>query len=106
MAWINLLMAGFLEVGWAVSLKFTDGWTRVIPSILTALLMAASFYFLALALRAIPIGTAYAVWTGIGALGTAVIGMLLFQEPCNAARIAFLGLILIGIAGLKATSPH
>ncbi len=105
MAWFYLVLAGLLEVGWAVGLKYTEGWTRLLPSALTAAGMVASFYFLSLALKALPIGTAYAVWTGIGAVGTALLGMLLFGEPRDAARLACIGLIVAGILGLKIFSP-
>ena len=101
MAWAWLSLAGVLEVVWAVGLKYTDGFTRLVPSAITAAAMIGSVYFLALAVRAIPIGTAYAVWTGIGAVGVAILGMLLFGEPKNVLRIASILLIVAGIAGLK-----
>ena len=101
MAWTVLVLAGILEIGWAVGLKYTDGFTRWLPSALTIVAMAGSMWLLALALRSIPIGTAYAVWTGIGAAGTAVFGILLFAEPATALRLASIGLIVAGIAGLK-----
>ena len=101
MAWTVLVLAGILEIGWAVGLKYTDGFTRWLPSALTFVAMAGSMWLLALALRSIPIGTAYAVWTGIGAAGTAVFGILLFAEPATALRLASIGLIVAGIAGLK-----
>ena len=101
MAWAWLSLAGLLEVVWAVGLKYTDGFTRLVPSAITAVAMIGSVYFLALAVRAIPIGTAYAVWTGIGAVGVAILGMVLFGEPRNALRIASILLIVAGIAGLK-----
>lgn len=103
MPWIHLTIAGLLEVAWAVGLKHTDGWTRPGPSVITALLMIASFFFLSLALRALPIGTAYAIWTGIGAVGTALIGIFIFGEPRTAARLACIVLIVAGIIGLKLT---
>jgi quaternary ammonium compound-resistance protein SugE len=105
MAWVQLVLAGLLEVGWAVGLKQTHGFTRLWPSVATILLMLGSFWLLALAQRTLPLGTAYAVWTGIGVLGTAVLGMLLFNEPRTAARLACIGLILAGIIGLKALTP-
>ena len=101
MAWTVLVLAGFLEIGWAIGLKYTDGFTRWLPSALTIVAMAGSMWLLALALRSIPIGTAYAVWTGIGAAGTALLGILLFAEPATALRLASIGLIVAGIAGLK-----
>ena len=101
MAWTMLVLAGLLEIGWAIGLKYTDGFTRWLPSALTIVAMAGSMWLLALALRSIPIGTAYAVWTGIGAAGTAVLGILLFAEPATALRLASIGLIVAGIAGLK-----
>jgi quaternary ammonium compound-resistance protein SugE len=100
-AWTWLVMAGLLEVGWAIGLKYTDGWTRFWPSVATLALLAASMYGLAVAARTLPIGTAYAVWTGIGAAGTAVLGMALLGEPRTAWRMASLSLILLGVAGLK-----
>jgi quaternary ammonium compound-resistance protein SugE len=106
MNWIYLVIAGFLEVGWAIGLKYTDGWTRLVPSVLTGATMLASFYFLSLALKTLPIGTAYAVWTGIGTVGAAVLGMILFHEPRDFPRIVCILLIIGGIAGLKLTSPQ
>ena len=100
-AWVWLVAAGLLEVGWAIGLKYTDGWTRFWPSMLTLALLAASMYGLAMAARSLPIGTAYAVWTGIGAAGTAILGMALLGEPRTAWRMASLSLILLGVAGLK-----
>jgi quaternary ammonium compound-resistance protein SugE len=104
MAWVYLLIAGLLEVAWAIGLKQTDGWTRFWSSVLTALLMIASFFFLSLALRSLPIGTAYAIWTGIGAVGTALIGIFYFHEPRTVARLVCIVLIVAGIIGLKLTS--
>lgn len=101
MAWAWLILAGALEVVWAVGLKYTAGFTRLAPSALTLAAMAASVYFLALAVRAIPIGTAYAVWTGIGAAGVAALGILLFDEPRTAARLGSIALIVAGIVGLR-----
>jgi quaternary ammonium compound-resistance protein SugE len=105
MEWINLFLAGLLEISWAVSLKYTEGFSRLWPSLLTVAGMAASFFFLAQALKVIPVGTAYAVWTGIGAAGTAILGIILFAESASLARLACIGLILGGIVGLKMTSP-
>ena len=101
MAWLYLFFAGLLEVGWALGLKHTVGFTRPWPSLLTALSMVASLGMLGLALNALPLGTAYAVWTGIGTVGTAILGILLYGEPATAARLACIGLILAGVAGLK-----
>jgi quaternary ammonium compound-resistance protein SugE len=104
MAWFYLLLAGLTEIAWAVGLKHTYGWTRLGPSLITILLMIASFGFLSQALKTLPIGTAYAVWTGIGAVGTVLVGIVWFGEPRTALRLACIGLILVGIAGLKLTS--
>lgn len=101
MAWFFLVLAGLMEVGWAIGLKYTEGFTRPGPSLATLALMGASFYLLSLALRTIPVGTGYAVWTGIGAVGTALLGMVLFDEPRTAGRLVCIGLIVAGIAGLK-----
>ena len=106
MAWIYLVLAGITEVAWAVGLKQTDGWTRLWPSVITGILMVISFALLSLALRVLPIGTAYAVWTGIGAVGTAIIGIIFFGEPRTAIRLACIALILVGIIGLKASAPQ
>lgn len=106
MNWIYLFIAGLLEIGWAIGLKFTEGWTRLVPSVLTGAAMIASFYFLSLAVKSLPIGTAYAVWTGIGTVGAAVLGMLIFNEPRDLTRILCILLIVAGIAGLKLTSAQ
>jgi quaternary ammonium compound-resistance protein SugE len=100
-AWAILVIAGLFEVGWAIGLKYTEGFTRLIPSALTLTAMVASIVLLGLALKALPVGTAYAVWTGVGAVGTAALGMYLFGEPATAARLASIGLIVAGIVGLK-----
>lgn len=105
MAWLYILIAGLLEIAWAVGLKYTQGFTRLWPSVLTVAAMAASMYLLARGARTLPIGTAYAVWTGIGAAGAAVLGMALFGESRDPARLACLGLIVVGIVGLKALTP-
>ena len=105
MRWIYLVVAGLLEVAWAVGLKYTEGFTRPVPSVLTLLAMAASVGMLGLALRHLPLGTAYAVWTGIGTIGTAVFGMIILNEPAGALRIGSIGLIALGIAGLKLLTP-
>ena len=101
MAWFLLFIAGLLEVGWAVGLKYTEGFTRLVPSVLTLFCMAASIGMLGLALKTLPMGTAYAVWTGIGAVGVAILGMVLFDEPRTLLRIVSILLIVAGIAGLK-----
>ena len=101
MAWVILFIAGLLEVGWAIGLKYTEGFTRLVPSALTVGSMALSIVLLGWALKTLPVGTAYAVWTGIGAVGTAALGIYLFGEPATAARLASIGLIVAGIAGLK-----
>ena len=103
-AWTLLIIAGLFEVGWAVGLKYTDGFTRILPSILTVLGMIASFVLLAQALRTIPVGTGYAVWTGVGAVGTAIFGIIVLGESRDAARLVSLLLIVAGIIGLKLTS--
>ncbi|MBY0266014.1 MAG: quaternary ammonium compound efflux SMR transporter SugE [Burkholderiales bacterium] len=100
-AWLLLLVAGLLEVVWAIGLKYTEGFSRLWPSVITITAMAASVWLLALALKTIPVGTGYAVWTGIGAVGTAILGILLFSEPATAARLACISLIVAGILGLK-----
>lgn len=101
MAWIHLLVAGFFEVFWAIGLKMSHGFTNLWISILTVIGMIASFYFLALALKNIPLGTAYAVWTGIGTIGTVILGILLFKEPASILRLVCILLIVSGITGLK-----
>ena len=101
MAWVWLVLAGLLEIVWAIGLKYTDGFTRLWPSVITVAAMIASVYFLAIAVRTIPIGTGYAVWTGIGAVGVAILGMILFGEPRTMLRIGSILLIVAGIVGLK-----
>ncbi len=101
MHWIYLLIAGFFEISWAVGLKFSHGFTQIVPSVLTVAGMVASFYFLALALRSLPLGTAYAIWTGIGTIGTVVFGIILFKEPVTVMRLFCIALIVCGITGLK-----
>ena len=105
MAWISLAVAGILEVVWAIGLKYTQGFSKFWPSLFTVFAMIASFYFLAKALKIIPVGTGYAVWTGIGATGTAILGIVLFGESAAPARVACITLIVAGIIGLKLTSP-
>jgi quaternary ammonium compound-resistance protein SugE len=106
MAWIILLLAGLTEVGWAVGLKYTEGFTRLVPSALTVACMVVSLGLLGLALKTLPIGTAYAVWTGIGTVGTAILGIYLFGESTAALRLACIGLIVVGIVGLKLMSAE
>ncbi len=105
MAWTYLFIAGLLEIGWAVGLKYSEGFTKLWPSLGTVTAMIASFFFLSMALKTLPIGTAYAVWTGIGAVGTAVIGLLFFGESRETLRIICILLIVAGIIWLKFTSP-
>jgi quaternary ammonium compound-resistance protein SugE len=104
-AWALLFLAGLFEIGWAIGLKYTDGFTRVWPTAWTVLAMIVSVVLLALAVRTLPIGTAYAVWTGIGAAGTVILGIALFGEPATLLRLLFVGLIVAGIAGLKLVTP-
>lgn len=103
-AWLALGIAGLLEVVWATSMKYSNGFTRLWPSVVTVVTMLASFLLLAQAMRVLPLGTAYAVWTGIGAVGAAIVGIVVLGEPRTALRIAFIAMIVGGIAGLKATS--
>jgi len=104
MAWVYLGLAGLLEVVWAVALKASNGFTRWVPGLILTVGIVASFWFLSRAFREIPMGTAYAVWTGIGAAGVAILGMIFYDEPASLARVGFLALILIGIVGLKITA--
>lgn len=104
MAWIYLIIAGLFECGWAIGLKYTEGFTRITPSILTVAAMAISFWLLSIAMKTIPVGTAYAVWTGIGAVGVAIMGMILFGESRDVLRIISLVMIVSGIIGLKLVS--
>lgn len=101
MSWFVLLVAGLLEVGWAIGLKYTDGFTRPLPSIATLVAMALSLFLLAVAVRDLPLGTAYAVWTGIGTIGTVIFGIAFLGEPADAVRLGCIALIAAGIAGLK-----
>jgi quaternary ammonium compound-resistance protein SugE len=101
MPWIYLLFAGIFEIGWAIGLKYTNGFTRLVPTMLTIASMVVSLGLLGLALKALPVGTAYAVWTGIGSVGTAILGIYLLGEPASAIRLACIGLIVAGILGLK-----
>lgn len=101
MAWSMLFVAGLLEIGWAIGLKYTDGFTKLMPSVLTIISMIASVILLGLSLKTLPVGTAYAVWTGIGTVGTAVLGIWLLGDPATILRIVCIGLIVAGIVGLK-----
>jgi len=105
MAWVYLFIAGLFECGWAIGLKYTEGFTKLVPSVLTVAAMALSFWLLSTAMKTIPVGTAYAVWTGIGAIGVAILGMILFDESRDIMRILCLMLIVAGIIGLKLVSP-
>jgi quaternary ammonium compound-resistance protein SugE len=104
MAWTYLFFAGLFEIGWAIGLKYTQGFTRLIPTVLTVGSMVVSLGLLGLALKSLPLGTAYAIWTGIGTIGTAILGIVLFGEPATALRLACVGLIVAGIVGLKLVS--
>jgi len=104
MAWVLLVIAGLFEVGWAIGLKYTEGFTRLWPSVGTATAMVISVVLLGMAMRTLPVGTAYAIWTGIGAVGTVILGIVLFGEPATAARLACVALIVSGIVGLKITA--
>lgn len=104
MAWVYLVIAGILEIGWAIGLKYTEGFTRLVPTTLTVAAMIASVVLLGLALRDLPVGTGYAVWTGIGTVGTAILGMVVFNDPATAARLGSIALIVAGIIGLKVLS--
>jgi quaternary ammonium compound-resistance protein SugE len=104
MAWVILFVAGLLEIGWAVGLKYTEGFTRLWPTVATAVALVASMSLLGIAVRTLPLGSAYAVWTGIGSVGTAVLGIVLFREPATALRLLCIGLIVVGIVGLKVAS--
>lgn len=103
MAWLYLIVAGLLETGWAVGLKYTQGFTRPLPSILTAMAIAASMFLLSLAAKSIPIGTAYAIWVGIGTVGAVILGIILFDEPRNMPRLFFVALLIVALIGLKLT---
>ena len=105
MAWIVLFLAGLFEVAWAIGLKYTEGFTRPLPTALTLAAMVASVLLLGVAMKSLPVGTAYAVWVGVGAVGTAILGIVLFAEPATAGRLISLGLIVAGIVGLKLATP-
>lgn len=102
--WLVLFVAGLFEIGWAIGLKYTEGFSKLVPSVLTAAAMLISIVLLGLALKTLPVGTAYAVWTGVGAVGTAILGIVLFGDPATVARLACIGLIVAGIVGLKLVS--
>lgn len=106
MVWLVLFVAGLLEIGWAIGLKYTAGFTRLWPTVLTVLSMVGSLGLLGVALKTLPLGTAYAIWTGIGTLGTVLLGIMLFGEAASPVRLACIGLIVVGILGLKLVSPH
>ncbi len=104
MAWILLFLAGALEIGWLIGIKYSDGFTKLVPSVLTVLSMGVSLFLLSVIVRTIPLGTAYAIWTGIGAAGAVILGIILFHEPTHASRLICVGLILAGVIGLKLVS--
>ncbi len=104
MSWFLLFLAGLFEIGWAIGLKYTEGFSRPLPTILTVAAMVVSIVLLGMALRTLPLGTAYAIWTGIGTVGTVILGIVLFAEPATALRLGCIGLIVAGIAGLKLTA--
>jgi quaternary ammonium compound-resistance protein SugE len=106
MAWVYLLVAGLLEVGWAYGLKLSEGFSKPLPSVLTVIGMILSFLALSQAVRELPLGTAYAIWTGIGAVGTVIVGIIFFHEPADLPRLLCLGLIIAGVVGLRIVSPH
>jgi quaternary ammonium compound-resistance protein SugE len=105
MAWMILILAGLFETGWAIGLKYTEGFTRFWPTVWTVLAMIVSLWLLGIAMRTLPVGTAYSVWVGVGAVGTVALGIALLEEPANAARLASVGLIIAGIIGLKLATP-
>jgi quaternary ammonium compound-resistance protein SugE len=105
MAWVVLMLAGLFEVGWAVGLKYTAGFTRLVPTLATIASMIVSLGLLGLALKTLPLGTAYAMWTGVGSIGTAILGIVLFNESADALRLGCIGLIVAGIVGLKLVTP-
>ncbi|MDR0182613.1 quaternary ammonium compound efflux SMR transporter SugE [Lysobacter arvi] len=105
MPWILLVLAGLFEVGWAIGLKYTDGFTRLWPTVGTVAAMAISLGLLGVAMKSLPVGTAYAIWVGVGAVGTVILGIVLFNEPTNALRLISVGLIVAGLVGLKLASP-
>jgi quaternary ammonium compound-resistance protein SugE len=106
MRWLMLFIAGLFEMGWAIGLKYSHGFTKLVPSVFTVVGMIASFYFLSVSLKSLPLGTAYAIWTGIGTVGTVTLGIVLFKEPIDMIRLICIGFIVVGIVGLKVVSPH
>ena len=106
MPWIYIAIASLFEIGWAITLKYSEGFTKIVPSIITIISMILSFWFLSQGLRTLPIGTAYTVWTGLGAVGTVILGVIVFKEPIEIRRFFCIGLILAGVIGLKLTSAH
>jgi quaternary ammonium compound-resistance protein SugE len=105
MAWVILVVAGLFEVGWAIGLKYTEGFSRLWPTVWTALAMIISLWLLGVAMKSLPVGTAYSVWVGVGAVGTVILGIVLLDEPANAARLVSVALIVAGIIGLKLATP-
>jgi quaternary ammonium compound-resistance protein SugE len=105
MSWLLLILAGLFEVGWAIGLKYTEGFTRLWPSVFTAVAMIVSLALLGIAMKSLPVGTAYAIWVGVGAVGTVIFGIVLFGEPAHALRLVSVGLIVAGIIGLKLATP-
>ena len=103
--WLIVAIAGLMETGWALGLKFSDGFTKLVPSVVTIVLALGAFYLLSVAMKSLPVGTAYAVWVGVGAVGTAILGIVLFAEPATAGRLISLALIVAGIVGLKLATP-
>ena len=106
MAWVFLFLAGLFEIGWAMGLKQSEGFTRLVPSLLTAASMIVSLGLLGLALKTLPLGTAYAIWTGIGTAGTVIVGIIIYGEPADALRLGCVALIVTGVVGLKLVSSH
>lgn len=105
MAWLILVLAGLFEIGWVIGLKYTAGFTRLWPTVWTAISMLVSVWLLGLAMKSLPVGTAYSVWVGVGAIGTVILGTVLFEEPANSGRLISVALIIAGIVGLKLTTP-
>lgn len=105
MAWLILVIAGLFEVGWAIGLKYTEGFSRLWPTVGTVFAMVMSVWLLSIAMKSLPVGTAYSIWVGVGAAGTVILGIVLFREPANAARLISVALIIIGIVGLKLATP-
>ena len=105
MDWLILVLAGLFEVGWAIGLKYTEGFTRLWPSVWTVLAMLVSLWLLGIAMKSLPVGTAYSVWVGVGAVGTVILGIALFNEPANAFRLVSVALIIAGIVGLRLATP-